>query len=199
MNRYEDVLKFWFGDSLKETKPDDSKSKLWFIKSENTDKEIKDNFLDDVESCLNNNYDDWIDKPESTLASIILLDQFTRNIFRDTPKAFSGDSKALDVSIKAIEKGFDKMFHPTKRIFFYLPFEHSEDINIQRRSLELFDILIEESSPDLKDKMSYFKDYAKRHYDVIEKFGRFPHRNKILSRESTFDEIEFLKQPNSSF
>ncbi|MFN8577850.1 MAG: DUF924 family protein [Candidatus Sericytochromatia bacterium] len=198
-NKYKEVLDFWFGNYLKETEPNESKSKMWFIKDSETDKEIKKTFLDDVESALNNLYDDWQNEPESSLALIILLDQFTRNIFRDTPRAFDGDLKALEIALKSIEKGFDKQFYPVKRIFFYLPFEHSENLDIQKKSLELFDNLLEETPPNLKEKISNFKTYAQKHYDVIERFERFPHRNKILNRESTNEEIEFLKTPNSSF
>lgn len=199
MSNYEEILNFWFGNTEKEHLPDENKNTLWFTKSETIDKEIRDNFLDDVEAALNNLYTDWQDTPESTLALIILLDQFTRNIFRDTPRAFDGDNMALQTSLIAIEKGFDKQFNPVKRVFFYMPLEHSENIDIQKKCLNLFSELVEDSPPELKQKVEFFKDYAQKHLDIIARFGRFPHRNTILNRNSTPEEIEFLKQPGSGF
>lgn len=199
MNKQDEILLYWFGNIQKEEAPEDSKQKIWFLKSDLTDKEIKEKFLKDVENAISDIYCDWENNPDSALSLILLLDQFTRNIYRDTPLAFSGDSKALEIAEKSINKGFDKLFHPVKRVFFYMPFEHSEDINMQKKLLELFSNLISESKDDLKPLIEGFSDYAQKHYDIVEKFGRFPHRNKILGRESTNEEIEFLKQPGSSF
>lgn len=199
MNKQDEILLYWFGNIQKEEAPEDSKQKIWFFKSDSTDNEIKEKFLKDVENAISDIYCDWEDNPYSALSLILLLDQFTRNIYRDTPLAFSGDNKALEIAEKSINKGFDKLFHPIKRVFFYMPFEHSEDINMQKKLLELFSNLISESKDDLKPLIEGFNDYAQKHYDIVEKFGRFPHRNKILGRESTNEEIEFLKQPGSSF
>jgi uncharacterized protein (DUF924 family) len=130
-----------------------------------------------------------------------LLDQFSRNIYRGTAKAFSQDSLALDVCLRGIEKGFDKRLHPVERLFFYMPLEHSEDLEMQKKSVEYFSVLEKTftSTPSLVSIISEFKNYAEKHYVIIERFGRFPHRNEVLGRESTPQEIEFLKQPGSSF
>ena len=117
-----------------------------------------------------------------------MLDQFPRNMFRGTPRAFSADSLAFSVAASAIGGGFDRLLAPVERTFLYLPFEHAEDLAVQRRSLALFEAL------DPNDM-----EYVKRHYEIISRFGRFPHRNAILGRESTAEEAEFLKQPGSSF
>jgi uncharacterized protein (DUF924 family) len=132
--------------------------------------------------------DRWKATPLASLALVIVLDQFSRNMFRETPRAFSADSPALAVAASVIERGFDRLLSPVERTFMYLPFEHAEDLAAQRRSLALFEAL----DPD-------DMQYVKRHYEIIARFGRFPHRNAILGRESTAEEIEFLKQPGSSF
>ena len=132
--------------------------------------------------------DRWRSTPLAALALIVVLDQFSRNLFRGTPRAFVGDPAALAAAASAIERGFDRLLSAQERTFAYMPFEHAEDLAAQRRSLALFGAL----DPD-------DIDYAKRHHDIIARFGRFPHRNAALGRESTPEEIEFLKRPGSSF
>jgi uncharacterized protein (DUF924 family) len=117
-----------------------------------------------------------------------VLDQFPRNMFRGTPRAFSSDPMALAAARNALERSFDRLLSPHERTFLYLPFEHAEDLAAQRRALTLFEAL------DPNDM-----EYARRHYEIIARFGRFPHRNAVLGRESTAEEAEFLKQPGSSF
>jgi len=124
----------------------------------------------------------------ASLSLVVVLDQFSRNLFRETPRAFSADSLAFSVAASAIGRGFDRLLSPVERTFMYLPFEHAEDLAVQRRSLALFEAL---NPNDM--------EYVKRHYEIIVRFGRFPHRNAILGRESTAEEAEFLKQPGSSF
>ena len=130
----------------------------------------------------------WRGSPLASLALAIVLDQFPRNMFRGTPRAFSSDELALAVARAAVERGFDRLLSPVERTFVYLPFEHAEDLAAQRRSVALSSAL----SPDRAE-------YARRHYEIIARFGRFPHRNAILGRESIAEEAEFLEQPGSSF
>jgi len=132
--------------------------------------------------------DRWRSTPLAALALIVVLDQFSRNMFRETPRAFVGDPAALAAAASVIERGFDRLLSAQERTFVYMPFEHSEDLAAQRRSLALFEAL------DPNDM-----EYAKRHHEIIARFGRFPHRNAVLGRESTPEEIEFLKRPGSSF
>lgn len=198
MKKHEEILNYWFGNTSLLEKPSEEKSTIWFKKSDETDKEIKEKFehyFESIESLDVNT----LSTPEEVLGYIILVDQFSRNIFRNTPKSFSFDNKALELAFYGYSKGFDLGIDQTKSVFFYLPLEHSENIDNQLLCLDKFDTLVNESSEDMKNKMIFFKDYAIKHYDVIKKFGRFPHRNNILGRESTNEEIEFLKQPNSSF
>jgi uncharacterized protein (DUF924 family) len=177
-----DILNFWFT----ETQP-----KQWFQVSEEFDQSIRDRFMEPYEAAARGEFDEWQTDADGALALCVLLDQMPRNMFRGTPKAFETDKKALIVAKYAISKGLDQVLSPQKRRFVYLPFEHSENLNDQRRSVELFEKIKED------DPMGY--DYAVRHLKVIENYNRFPHRNKILGRANTPDEEEYLAQPNAGF
>jgi len=180
------VLDFWFGapDSRERGRP----RKAWFQKSEPFDAEIRRRFLTTWERAARGELERWQATPLASLALVVALDQFPRNMFRGTARAFSSDSLALAATRGTIARGFDRLLSPVECSFVYLPFEHAEDIAAQRRSLALFHAL------DAEDMQ-----YAKRHYEIIARFGRFPHRNAALGRQSTAEEIEFLKQPGSSF
>ncbi|MDK9703406.1 MAG: DUF924 domain-containing protein [Sulfuritalea sp.] len=166
----------------------------WFRKDESFDAAIRERFGANVDAALRSARDDGTD--EALLARILLLDQFTRNIFRGTPRAFAGDAQAHKLAETLVAAGRDKNLAPCQRWFVYLPFEHKESLLDQERSVALFAGLRREMQNETFDS-AY--DYALRHRAVIERFGRFPHRNVILGRESTPGEIEFLKQPGSSF
>ena len=191
MMTYQAVLDFWFGkaDSEGFGKP----IKAWFIKSDTFDQAIQNQFGRLLEQAILGELDDWQEQPLSCLALVIVLDQFSRNLFRKQPQAFAQDAQALTIAKRAIAQGFDQQMLPVQRLFFYLPFEHSEAIADQIESLRLFNTLANEPGCES------FIRYAQKHYDVIEKFGRFPHRNEILGRFNTPAEEEFLKQPGSSF
>ncbi len=181
-NTQEKILKFWF----EETEP-----AQWFQVNHDFDAEITRRFSDIYEKAAHGHCDDWKDDACGCLALIIVLDQFPRNMFRGTPKAFATDGKALAIAKDALSRGFDRGLAPIRRRFLYLPFEHSEDPNDQRKSVELF--------AEMKDDDPLGYDYALRHLDVIESYGRFPHRNKILSRMNTPEEEEYLAQAGSGF
>jgi uncharacterized protein (DUF924 family) len=185
--RIERILNFWFG-SPDPTYPADYRD-AWFQRSDAFDAEIRSNFADDVELALGGELDAMAQTPAGALALLLLLDQFPRNLFRGTPRAFAGDKPARKIADAAIASGFDQEMTPRHRVFLYLPFEHSEDLEDQERSVSLF--------ATLDDPKAY--DYAVRHRDVISRFGRFPHRNVALGRQSTEEEVEFLKTPGSSF
>lgn len=184
----EAVLKFWFG-SVNGT----AKREAWFKKDPAFDAEIAKNFGKDYERARDGAYDSWQKLPQGALALVILLDQFPRNMFRDDPRAFATDKKALDVAQHAIAQRFDQEVPPTQRTFFYLPYEHSEDLMLQERAKELNRAL-----PDWEQPGSSYS-YAVQHWDIIRRFGRFPHRNAVLGRASTSSEEEFLKTPGSGF
>jgi uncharacterized protein (DUF924 family) len=175
-----DVLSFWFGELGAEA---------WFRKDAATDEAIRSRFLILYEVLAKWPARAALASPERALATVLVLDQFPRNLFRDSAQAFVTDALAREVARGAIEKGFDEGFDKNRRLFFYLPFEHSEDKADQARSVELIASL---GDPSLLD-------WAVRHRAVVDRFGRFPHRNALLGRVSTPEEAAFLKEPGSSF
>lgn len=186
-----EVLDFWFG---REDEPGYGGFRdEWFQKDEEFDRQVRDRFLDDYEKAARGGYDGWRKEPESCLALVILLDQFPRNLFRGDPKTYATDGKALEVSEYAIRHTLDRKLPGFKRMFLYMPFMHSEKAEDQRRSVKLFrELATEDDGPDVTE-------FAEGHRDIVEQFGRFPHRNEILGRETTPEEAEFLTQPGSSF
>ena len=193
------VLHFWFGESDSAAEVSAGKSQLWWRKDESVDRAIADRFGDTVESVAKGEFSHWHGSPAGQLASIICVDQLPRNFYRDQAQAFAYDDIAFDFAEQALSAQADLRLPPIRRVFMYLPFEHRENIAAQSRSVALFQTLADESGTADKPIFENFLDFAKRHYEVIEKFGRFPHRNRILGRPSTPRELEFLKQPGSSF
>ena len=181
------VLEFWFGER-------DEARDEWFRKDAAFDALIAARFGTQVEQALAGDCLAWDETPPGALARILLLDQFTRNIFRGTPRAFAGDALAQAAAQALRARGDDRALSPLRRVFVYLPFEHAEDMALQRLSVALFEGLAAED-PALESNA----DYARRHAAVIERFGRFPHRNAILGRVSSAQELAFLEQPGSSF
>jgi uncharacterized protein (DUF924 family) len=167
----------------------------WFRKDDAFDATIREQFGAQVELVLAGGLAAWDATPHGALARILLLDQFTRNIFRNTPRAFAGDMLALDAAQRMVAMGTDKQLGAILRWFVYLPFEHSEALAMQEQSMALFRDLQATAGKPLCSAL----DYADRHHQVIARFGRFPHRNAILGRESTTEEIEALKQPGFFF
>ena len=177
------VIDFWFSQP----------QKFWFIKDQKFDRQIRSRFLETYQQAAAGKLIKWQEQALSCLALIIVLDQFPRNMFRNSPQAFATDSQALKLSKYAVSQGFDRQLLPVQRWFIYLPFEHSENLADQRMAVKLFETLKGD-----RDSQTTI-DYAYRHLQVIERFGRFPHRNQILGRESTPAEKEFLKQPGAKF
>lgn len=177
-----EILHFWF----EETEP-----QLWFQKNETFDARVRDRFLTIYRLACDGLCDGWKQDAEGCLALCILLDQFPRNMFRDRPEAFATDGKALLVAKHAVAKGFDQMLPVIRRRFLYLPYEHSEDLQDQKKCLELFARIKKE------DPVGY--EYALRHLQVIEQFGRFPHRNAILGRDNTPEEDAYMARPDAGF
>jgi uncharacterized protein (DUF924 family) len=184
-----DVLLFWFGPPAERGKP----QARWFVKSDAFDRECRERFLPVHEEAAAGKLIRWKDNPADCLALILLLDQLPRNMFRGTPRAFATDPQALETARHAVAQGHDRLMLPVERMFVYLPFEHSESLADQDRACELTRPL----TAFAETPEAY--RYAVLHRDVVARFGRFPHRNSILGRASTAEEIEFLKQPGSSF
>lgn len=179
----DEVLRFWFQRDRK----------TWFEKNPAFDEEIRGRFLPLYEVGATGAFSGWQQAPAGCLALVILLDQFPRNMFRGTARAFAADTLARDAARQIIDQGWDKALAPDERMFAYLPFEHSELLHDQMRCLELMkEIAVFPETADLPK-------WAEAHLVIIRRFGRFPHRNAILGRASTPEEIEFLKQPGSSF
>jgi len=193
----EDVLTYWLGP-LDDDYPRANMA-LWFQKSEATDAEIRERFGDAVEAAGRGELAAWRETPRGALAEIILLDQFTRNIHRTGGEAWALDDEALDRCLMALERGFDEGLHLYERLFMYLPLEHAENRALQRKSVRLFERLRDEAPDELKKTAENLLDYAEKHAVIVERFGRFPHRNERLGRASTDEELAFLETPGSSF
>ena len=172
------ILEFWFRG--------DTERKEWFRKDPSFDEDIRSRFRSLYEEAASGALPSWLDSPRDCLALIVLLDQFPRNMFRDSARAFATDARALDAARHAVASGYDRALSDIERTFIYLPFEHSENLADQERALELF-------------AGHSNREWARRHWEIVKRFGRFPHRNAVLGRQSTPAEIEFLKQPRSSF
>ncbi|WP_448191427.1 DUF924 family protein [Azospirillum sp. sgz301742] len=177
----DEIVEYWFGEGPK---------LYWFTESESFDRQVRDMLLEPHERAAAGRFDHWMDDVDGCLALCILLDQVPRNVFRGTPRAYATDEQARAVARHVIQNDFDVECEPEERMFLYLPFEHHEDLNSQNLSVQLFHERVGVTEPI---------EFAERHRAIIERFGRFPHRNAILGRESTPEELEFLKQPGSSF
>ena len=177
----DEIVDFWFDDAMKP---------YWFRKSDSFDRTVRDTLLPHYENAAAGKYDHWKDDVDGCIALCVLLDQVPRNVFRGDPRAFATDGKARAVARHAVEQGFDLECNADEKVFLYLPFEHHEDLESQELSCTLCRERI--GDPEIVR-------YAERHREIIERFGRFPHRNAVLGRASTPEEIEFLKEPDSSF
>ncbi len=183
--RAKKILEFWFLESSSEEK---------FSRNDEFDRKIKDNFYLDYQKAIENKYDDWQDNAEECLALIILLDQFSRNLFRNNNRAFAMDKKARIIAKKAISNKYHISLPNNQILFIFLPLMHSEELNDQIYCSELIDKF-------LKDNLNYeeIKKFSKIHLEIIKKFGRFPYRNKVLHREGTIEENEYLKSNHHNF
>ena len=182
-----DILEFWFGPA-----PHAERSE-WFRKDPTYDATIRERFGATLEAALSGALRDWRADTHAALAHVLLLDQFTRNAFRDTPRAFAGDGEALLTANAIVDAGLDRMLDRYKRWFLYMPFEHSENPATQEQSIALFTRLAADSGDPAP------LAWAEKHAAIVRRFGRYPHRNEILGRKSTPDEIAFLQQPGSRF
>ena len=188
----DDILNFWFG------KPEDgwptkSITQRWFLGGEIFDRQIQAQFENYVNNALNGAYEHWKQTPESCLALILLSDQFTRNIFRGTEKAFAGDAVALDAAQYAIVNGLHLQLENYQRIFMYMPYEHSEFMEQQDHAVALFEELAQDDSTS-QTKINSFVEHARLHRGIIHRFNRFPHRNQVLNRSSSMEELAYLME-----
>lgn len=199
MRDYDEILHYWFGRGATNADIIDDKTSLWWGKNEAVDREIRQRFGRPHGHLLDGELEAWKAEARGRLAMIILADQFPRNMFRDTPRAFASDDLAVALSLEGIDTGGDRQLTRVERVFFYMPLMHAESPGLQDQSVELFRGLVQEADREEREKLQINLDFAIRHRDIIRRFGRFPHRNRILGRESTTEEREFLKEPGSSF
>ncbi|MBO89970.1 MAG: hypothetical protein CMP14_10645 [Rickettsiales bacterium] len=193
------IIEFWLGESQTSPEAAAGRRDLWYRGGTPVDIEIGQRFGNLVAEACNGSFSEWRASPEGCLASILLLDQFTRNLYRNTADAYLGDAVAFEVTVTAIEKGLDRMLHPVSRIWLYHPFHHSEQVAHQDRGIGLLHGTICDAPlewhPYIKKSISGWT----RHRDIVARFGRFPHRNEVLGRVSTEEELEFLSSSGESF
>jgi uncharacterized protein (DUF924 family) len=187
------VLEFWF--------PHDSAraNSLWWGKDARLDAEIRERFAATLAAAKAGQLDDWAATARGRVALIIVLDQLSRNIFRGDPQTYDADEQARALTLDGLALGHDRELPGIQRLFFYMPLEHSEQLEHQERCVELIRRLAEDVEPGQRERFVGFIDFAIRHRDIVARFGRFPHRNALLGRESTAEELEFLQQPGSGF
>jgi uncharacterized protein (DUF924 family) len=191
----EALLAFWFEDALETPAAVNQRMKVWFGGGPTVDTEIAHRFGQTVEALGSGLAHDWAARgPRERLAAIIGLDQFSRSIHRKSPKAFANDPLALRLAKEGIASGEDRQLPPIARMFVYLPLEHSEDVADQRESVRQFEALAAEAGEATRETFASTLDYARRHAEVIEQFGRFPHRNEVLGRASTPEEAAWVKE-----
>lgn len=188
----QEVLDFWFG--APGSADAGTARKEWFVKNPEFDRRIDERFGPTIERALRGELDDWAATPAGALARIVVLDQFTRNCFRGAGRAFAGDPQALAAASALVGSRQDETLTPLQRAFAYLPFEHAESLARQDEAVRLFTRLAGDA-PELKTML----DYAHKHREVIERFGRFPHRNVALGRRSTAEELDFIATPGTGF
>lgn len=192
---HEDILEFWFGDGDRDW-PEQAITRRWFQSSAAQDADIKARFGDRVAAALERELVDWEQESPSRLALILLLDQLTRNIFRGTARAFAGDHRAATLSLEGLSTGMDRRLPWAGQVFFCMPLMHAEDVDLQNRSVACYRDLHQRVPPALRPAIAENLRFAEEHRDIIVRFGRFPHRNQVLGRDSTPEEIAFLETAN---
>lgn len=195
----DDVLWFWLGDVDGDGLAEEALTERWWRKDPEFDQEIAAKFEPTWQAIMAGDREAWLAEPHSRLAYVIVLDQFSRNMFRGAAQMFAGDDRAVAVAADGVKLGMDRALHGHERAFFYMPFMHSESLPVQDRAIELFGSLRDHPDGRVRDVLGNNLEYARQHREIIARFGRFPHRNQLLDRESTAAERAFLKEPGSSF
>jgi uncharacterized protein (DUF924 family) len=200
MNKpWQPLLDWWFGSGTTAAEVAAARSALWFGKQDSQDVEARERFAGLVEQALAGELTDWADSPQGWLALILLLDQMPRMIFRDSPRAFAGDDLARQLVLAGLDEEREEALTPLQRVFVYLVLEHAEDLFLQDEAVRRFTRLLSVAPPAERALFADFLDYAERHRQVIARFARFPHRNAVLGRPSTPEELAFLEEPGSRF
>ena len=193
------ILEFWFSARELDAPQIDSRMERWFGSDPALDQQIRDEFGPLVEEALAGRHEDWAATAEGRLALILLLDQFCRNIFRGTARAFAGDRRALKLCVEGSMDNKYGVLSPVQRVFFFMPLQHAESIGVQEKSVRIYTALAESVSGTLRETFLTFAQFAELHRDIIARFGRFPHRNLLLGRANTPDEDAYLAADAPSF
>lgn len=192
----EEVLRFWFGD-LTDGFASDDRAKLWWAGDSDADRAVASLFGSLLRQARDGRLDAWAGNPRGRLALIIVLDQFSRMVFRGEPDAFASDAQALELCDEGLTLEHDRVLEPIERAFFYMPLEHAESLEHQDRSVECFSRLLAELPVGQRPRLQSSLDFAHQHRDVVQRFGRFPHRNRALQRSSTPEELAFLNSSHT--
>ena len=195
----EDVLSFWLGPLDGSGMASEEVAARWYKKDETFDREVRVRFEVTWHRVRAGEYDTWLATPRGRLAYVIVLDQLSRNMFRNSARAFEGDEQALEATERGIELGHDQALRGDERVFLYMPFQHCERLEVQERGVELFRAFHGDCQGRLREHVAENLRFAERHRDIIAEWGRFPHRNAVLGRASSVEERDFLEQPGSSF
>lgn len=196
---WQPLLDWWFGSGTTAAEVAAARSALWFGKQDSQDVDARERFAGLVEQALAGELADWADSPQGWLALILLLDQLPRMIFRDSPRAFAGDDLARQLVLAGLDEEQEEALAPLQRVFVYLVLEHAEDLLLQDEAVRRFTRLLSVAAPAERALYADYLDYAERHRQVIVRFARFPHRNAVLGRPSTAEELAFLREPGSRF
>jgi len=193
MAAYEPILDFYIGPLDQFGRADDDHARRWFTRDDTFDQQIAERFAGAYDDVRARRCESWLGQPRGRLAYVIVLDQFARNIFRNSPRAFESHGQALAAAVEGVARGHDGPLAVDERMFLYMPFVHSEELATQERSVALFEALAGSALPEARERLAGALDYARKHRDIIARFGRFPHRNSIFGRTSTADEMDFIK------
>jgi len=197
--RIDAILLFWFKEQELSGPQIDRRMDIWFGADPVFDHEIEKEFADDVVAACEGRLDHWATEPHGLLALILLIDQFRRNIHRNSAEAFSKDKLALKLCVEGAMEKKDVGLTPLQRVFFYMPLQHAESRKVQEKSVELYNRLAEAVSPTYRETLLTVAQFAELHKDIIDQFGRFPHRNKLLNRDNTSEEDEYLATDSPDF
>lgn len=198
-SRAKEVLDYWFGDLSQTSEYFTKRNKLWFMGGEKVDAHIREQFEADVIKAVNGDYDAWLESPRGCLALIILLDQFSLNLYREQPRSYQQSELAIPITRRVLSHAWERELTPVERVFIYLPLEHSELLSDQEESVRHFESLLRASPVLLRDVFEGYLEYARRHERVVRRFGRFPDRNEVFGRENTPEEAVFLASDEAPF
>jgi uncharacterized protein (DUF924 family) len=199
IERAEAVLEFWFGDAARDPSALQQRVDLWFASSEETDARIAEHFGSLAAEAARSELEPWTAEPRACLALIILLDQFPRNLHRGSAEAFACDAHGLAVAEAGVAAGHLEVLATSEQCFYLLPYEHSENTEVHQRGLALFRRVLDRAAPEWRPSAKNSLDYALSHFEIIERFGRYPHRNAVMGRESTPEERAYLEAGAPSF